>query len=133
MSRGAGVGIYVKLDLKYTTLPQKYIYLDCIFESIFIELESSPNTKSIIGSVYRHGTKHLSMTSTQQYKQFVELLSNICNDQSALNNHVYTLGDPNLDVLQYSISTSVTDYVFLRLPTKCKQSYKSNFEFCLIN
>jgi hypothetical protein len=25
MSRGAGVGIYVKLNLKYTTLPQKYI------------------------------------------------------------------------------------------------------------
>jgi hypothetical protein len=68
MSRGAGVGIYVKLDLKYTTLPQKYIYLDCIFESIFIELESSPNTKSTIGSVYRPGTKHPSMTSTQQYE-----------------------------------------------------------------
>jgi hypothetical protein len=50
--RRGGAGIYVRLNLKYPLLPQKLIFVDKIFESIFIEVESSPNSKYITGSVY---------------------------------------------------------------------------------
>jgi hypothetical protein len=43
----------------------------------------------------------------------MELLSNLCSDFSDYNSPIYTLGDFNLDVLQYANSTQVTEYIDL--------------------
>jgi hypothetical protein len=51
--QGGGVGIFVKSNLKFCVLSAESIFVDRIFESIFIKLELPNSRKCIIGSVYR--------------------------------------------------------------------------------
>jgi hypothetical protein len=109
--QGGGVGIYVKHDLKFTHLPQISTFVDRILESILIELTLPNNTKSIIGSVYRPGTKHPLYTINDQFTQFCELFSQLCNELTASDSTNFIAGDFNLDVLQYGKNTYVTEYI----------------------
>ena len=51
-TRGGGVGIYVKNHLTFNVLDQYSIFIEQIFESIFIEVSLPNNKKMVIGSVY---------------------------------------------------------------------------------
>ena len=49
------MGIYVRDGIKFSHLPECSIFVERIFESIYIEVSTEDNKKIIIGSVYRPG------------------------------------------------------------------------------
>jgi hypothetical protein len=70
-----GVGIYEKSNLKFKLLPQCSGFVDCIFETLFIEITTPNSEKLIFGSVYRPGKKHPNLSASDQLTQFNELLN----------------------------------------------------------
>jgi hypothetical protein len=65
--KGDGAGIYVKLERKYVVLPQKSIFVDRIFGSIFIKLEIGPDSKNgWLGYTNRPSTNHPSLSATDK-------------------------------------------------------------------
>jgi hypothetical protein len=89
------------------------VFVDRVFESIFIEIKPANCNKIIIGSAYRPGSKHSGLSTTEQFSQFSDLFSNLCNELSSLNYPVYLAGDINLDVLLYNSNPKVTEYINL--------------------
>ena len=85
--------------------------------------------KFIIGNIYRPSVNHPTLSSSEQFVQFIELLTNLLSDFSDINTQVILFGDFNLDALKYNIITQVTEYIdllfsygFLQLimkPTRC--------------
>ena len=128
-SQGGGVGFYFKNNVKFNILKEKCIFVDRVIETIFAEVWSSDNKKTIVGSVYRPATAHPTLSSSDQFSQFFEIFSNILNDLSSMNLQITLFGDFNLDALKYNIINQVTDYIdllfsfgFLQLimrPTRC--------------
>ena len=127
--KGGGVGFYFKNNVKFNILKDKCIFVDRVIETIFAEVWSSDNKKTIVGSVYRPATAHPTLSSSDQFYQFFEIFSNILNDLSSMNLQITLFGDFNLDALKYNIINQVTDYIdllfsfgFLQLimrPTRC--------------
>ena len=123
-ARGGGVGIYIKENLSFKILSKFSIFVERIFESIFIEVSLANNKKIIIGSIYRPGTKVPGLTFTEQYSQFSELLNNLLLELSSLE-HVFLYGDFNLNILDLNVNKFIADYVdnifsygFLQLITR---------------
>jgi len=112
-TQGGGVGIYIKKSIKYNVLSAQSVFVDRIFESIFIQLNLSNTKKCIVGSVYRPGTAHPTLTAGDAFTNFSELLSNVLDELSSYNMPIYLLGDLNLDVLQIDSSNTVSDYINL--------------------
>jgi hypothetical protein len=61
--QGGGVGIYVKSGLTFNLKPQLSIFVDRVFESIFIEVQPASSPKFLVGSVYRPSNNPL-LTAT---------------------------------------------------------------------
>jgi hypothetical protein len=61
--QGGGVRIYVKTEFNFNILPQLSVFVDRVFESLFIEITMSSKNISI-GSVYRPGTKNPGLSSS---------------------------------------------------------------------
>ena len=59
--QGGGIGIYIKLKFSFSILNELSIFVDRIFESLAIEVTIN-SRKVIIGSMYRPGTKHPTLT-----------------------------------------------------------------------
>ena len=142
-TQGGGVGFYFKNKLKFNLLKEKSVFIDRVFESVFAEVWTSNNSKIIVGSVYRPTTSHPNMSSSEQFAQFSEILSNLLNDFSVGNQQVVIFGDFNLDVLKYNIINQVTEYVdllfsfgFLQLilrPTRCTPTSATLIDYILSN
>jgi hypothetical protein len=106
-------------------------FIDKVIETLFIEVTDGPR-KYIVGSVYRPNSNHPNLTAIEQQNQFHELFSLQIDHLSSYANHVYILGDLNLDLLKYQDSNAVKNYVdmlfsagFLQLimkPTRCTQN-----------
>jgi hypothetical protein len=141
--QGGGVGIYLKDKFEYTVLDGLSLFVDRILESIFVEVTVYKNTKIIIGSLYRSGSTHPNLTVNDQFREFSELLSNLCSEISNLNRTVYLLGDMNLDVLKYGVNNHVTDYIDLLFsfgllqlvinPTRCTSHSSTLIDHVLTN
>jgi hypothetical protein len=112
-TQGGGVGIYIKSNIKFTILQAQSIFIDRIFESLFVQIELSTYRKIIVGTVYRPGTAHPSLSSTDAFDNFLEVLSNVFDELTSFNHPIYLTGDTNLDVLQLSSSTQISDYINL--------------------
>jgi exonuclease III len=145
---------FTKKSIKYTVLAAQSVFVDRIFESIFIQLNLSNTKKCIVGSVYRPGTAHPTLTASDAFVNFSELLSNVLDELSSFNIPIYLLGDLNLDVLQVNASSNVSDYINLLFsygllqvitrPTRCTDhsatlidhiitnSQLSSYETCII-
>ena len=109
--QGGGIGIYVKSKFSFNILNEMSIFADRIFESLAIEV-SVNSRKVIIGSMYRPGTKHPTLTYDENFKEFMELFSNCCSNILPLGS-VYLLGDINLDFLKYkNVTKSLTSLIF---------------------
>jgi len=141
--QGGGVGIFVKSNLKFCVLSAQSIFVDRIFESIFIKLELPNSRKCIIGSVYRPGTNHPTLSASDLYENFSELLSNVLDEISSFNLPIYILGDINLDVLNYESCKQVSDYVnqlffygllqVVTKPTRCTMNSATLIDHVITN
>lgn len=110
-AQGGGVAFYIKKGINYNILYEKMLFVDRIFESIFVEVWIPGKSRVIIGSIYRPKSAHPTLTSSDQFNQFCELYSNAANDILALNVPVYFCGDFNLDLLNYASSPQVAEFV----------------------
>ena len=109
-TQGGGVGIYVKKQLNFSINHDLTIFVDRILESIFIDI-SINSKKYTIGSMYRPGTQHPTLSSSEQFSQFLELYSAIAEQFNNSSNNVFVFGDLNIDCLKYGLSNNVSDYV----------------------
>ena len=109
-TQGGGVGIYVKKQLNFSINHDLTIFVDRILESIFIDI-SINSKKYTIGSMYRPGTQHPTLSSSEQFSQFLELYSAIAEQFNNSSNNVFVFGDLNIDCLKYGLSNTVSDYV----------------------
>ena len=98
-ARGGGVGLYVKQNLSFKVLKQFSVFIERIFESLFIEVCLPNNKKIVVGTVYRPGTGVPGLTFTQQFSQFSDILSNILAELGNNYEQVLIYGDFNLNVL----------------------------------
>jgi len=141
-TQGGGVGIYIKKGFRYRILQESSIFIDKVFESIFIEVFDE-SSKYIVGSIYRPNSVHPNLTSNEQMNQFMELFSNQVDHFSSLNSTVYILGDFNIDLLKYHESDFVQNYAdmffssgFLQLimkPTRCTSNTASLIDHIITN
>jgi len=111
--QGGGVAIYINQEFSFTELPEYSIFFDRILESKFVKVSISPKKHFIIGSIYRPATNHPTLSSSEQYNQFIDLFSNLISQLSDSNCPIILLGDLNLDLLKYSQIRQVTDYADL--------------------
>ncbi len=110
---------------------------------MFIEIDVSSTQKIIIGSVYRPAANHPTLTSLEQFNQFIDILANILNNFSDKHTTVYLFGDFNLDVLRYNISKQSSEYInllfalgYLQLiikPTRCTHNSASLIDHIVTN
>ena len=140
-TQGGGIGIYIKSKFSYNILKDNSIFVDRIFESLAVEV--SVNSRKIyIGSMYRPGTKHPTLTYDENFKQFVELFTNFSSNLIPLGN-IYLMGDINLDLLKYSKCEKVTNFVDLLFslgllqiitkPTRCTQNSATLIDLIITN
>ena len=140
-TQGGGIGIYIKSKFSYNVLKDNSIFVDRIFESLAVEV--SVNSRKIyIGSMYRPGTKHPTLTYDENFKQFVELFTNFSSNLIPLGN-IYVMGDINLDLLKYSKCEKVTNFVDLLFslgllqiitkPTRCTQNSATLIDLIITN
>ena len=90
--QGGGVGIFVNKKLNFSANKKLSIFHDRILESIFIDVTFN-NKKITIGSLYRPGTQHPSLSSSEQFTQFCELFSAIADSANNSHNPTYIFGD----------------------------------------
>ena len=69
--------------------------------------------KAFLWIVYLNLFNHPTLSSSQQFLQFLELLSNLLSSLSDSNSQVFLFGDFNLDALNYNIIGQVTEYIDL--------------------
>ena len=141
--QGGGVGLYIKDNLRFNVLYDKCIFIDRVFESIFAEIWIAPNKKIIVGSLYRPNTNHPTLTTGEQFKNFLDLFTNLLNEFSESNTQVIMFGDFNLDAIKYNIINQVTEYIdllfsygFIQLimkPTRCTPSSASLIDHIVTN
>ena len=130
-AQGGGVGLFIKNNLKFSILQQASVFSERIFETFFVEISLPNKTKYTVGSLYRPGTVHPTLSNTQLYNEFSELFANLCDSLCNFPN-VILLGDLNLDVLQYGQTNRPSEYIdllfsygFLQLvtqPTRCNDN-----------
>ena len=141
--QGGGVGLYVKSTLSYSVNIEFSIFVDRIFESLFIELTSYDNKKLLLGTIYRPAVNHPSLNATEQFNQFHELFTNLLSNLTNKNCSTFLMGDFNRDLLKYNICSKVTEYVetffsygFLQIitkPTRCTPNSATLIDHCLTN
>ena len=93
--------------------------------------------------MYRPGTKHPTLSLSDQMSQFLDLLSNLCNNLTSQNQIFYILGDLNIDVLKYNSCNFTRDYVELLFsygllqvitkPTRCSLNSATLIDHVITN
>jgi hypothetical protein len=140
--QGGGVGIYVKKGIKYSISSAHSIFVDRIFESLFIDIIFPNKFKCTIGSVYRP-TNHPQLTQTAAFESFTEILTNLLSSLTNSNTNFYITGDFNLDAINYGLNSRVNDYMDLlfsfgvlqtiTLPTRCTHNSATLIDHILTN
>ena len=119
------------------------ISIDCIFETIFIKISLSNNTKTIIGNIYRPGTAHPTRTQTQQFECFFENFSNVLSSLVDTRLTYYLVGNFYLDLLKFSANQIISDYLDLLFsngslqivtkPTRCTDNSATLIDHIITN
>ncbi len=141
-TQGGGIGMYVKTGINFVIDNVHSVFHDRIFESLFIEL-SCNNCKYFIGSLYRPGPKHPSLSIANQNEYFLDLFSNLLANLSDSNIPSFLFGDLNYDLLKYGSCRYVTNYIdtmfshgfiqTITLPTRCVRASATLIDHCITN
>ena len=111
--QGGGVGFYFKNEIQFRILTENSIFVDQVLETSLAEIVLPSKKKIVIGSLYRPGTNHPSLSSTEQFTQAMELLANLLNFVTSNYEEIYLFGDLNIDVLKYNNCKMASEYVDL--------------------
>ena len=141
--QGGGVGFYIKKGLQFKVL-LKSIFIEFIFESLFIEICDKDGKKTVIGSIYRSNSTLPNLTPSEQFTQFSEHLSSSLEEFSKNDKlDLILTGDLNIDILKYKNCNSAKNYVdtlfangFLQIvtrPTRCTSTSASCLDHFITN
>jgi len=141
-SQGGGVGIFLKDGLT-GVVNFKPVFIEKIFESIFVEIRIPGQKKLLIGSIYKPNSQYCNFTLKEQNEIFFDNLNNILDLFSAQSADVILAGDLNIDVLKYSVCNTATTYVdtlfsngYIQLftkPTRVSNSHASCIDHFISN
>ena len=98
---GGGVSILLKNGIQYHELTDLTSSTD-IIECSFVQIEMT-GKNVIIGCIYRPPNSNL--------QGFTDEMCNISHKLSNLNNHVYLLGDYNVDLLKFNKHQPTSDFI----------------------
>ena len=107
---GGGVGFFVNKMFDFEILEEESIFVEGVYESLWIKIEVSKNNYKIIGNVYRPNTAPKANT-----KQAIEIHSSILSKISKSKDHskcsIEIVGDFNLDLLQFQNHEQTNDFL----------------------
>jgi len=109
-SQGGGVGILLRDGIS-GVVNFKPVFIEKVFESIFVDVQISGHKKLIIGSIYKPNSQYSNLTLNEQFDVFLENLNNILEHMSNQLVDVVLAGDFNIDVLKYSNCNFATSYI----------------------
>jgi len=109
-SSGGGVAIYIKNGLPFKLLPNLSIFIDKLFESLFLEITLLNGKKFTIASIYRPNSKYSNLSLHDQFTQFNDILLNTLASIDP-SHSTFLMGDLNLDALKYGSNQQVTSYI----------------------
>jgi hypothetical protein len=98
--RGGGVSLLLKPHIKFTEMEEISISSNVI-ETIFVKIATSQRN-IIVGCIYRPPNSNMN--------DFIDEYSNILK-QIEDKNHVYLLGDFNIDLLKYNTHSSTSQFI----------------------
>lgn len=96
-STGGGVGFYIHSSVKFKILEELSLFHEKILETLFIEVELSPNNKFIIGNFYRPPSRNV-----QDLELSLDKIQEILIKTSSINKKCILVGDFNLCLLNHS-------------------------------
>ncbi len=141
--QGGGVGIFVKLNLKFKSMENFSIFSDRILESIFIKITLPNNSNITIGNIYRPGTAHPVLTPLEQYDSFSEIFTNMLSSLVVASTPLYIVGDFNIDLLKISTNARCSDFLDLLFsfgllqivtkPTRCTDNSATLIDHIITN
>jgi len=140
--QGGGGGLYIRTGLPFKLCRAKSVFIDKLYESIFIDITLASSKKLTIGSIYRPNTRYSTLTPSEQLTQFNDLLLNTLSQIEPTANTLI-VGDINLDALKYGTNDNVTSYIdslftsgFLQtitLPTRCTSHSATLIDHAITN
>lgn len=141
--KGGGVAFYVSTDLQVQVLEELSVFQEKIFESLFIKVHVSDKNSFIIGNIYRSPSSNIGSTPSEQFNSFLDILSNILDQLSSLNQKVYLVGDFNCDLIRFKDHPKTLEFIdklfscgFIQLinhPTRISQNRATLIDHCWTN
>ena len=107
---GGGVGFFVHKKFEYEVLEEESIFVEGVYESLWIKVEVAKNIFKIVGNVYRPNT-----APRASIKQAIEIHSSILTNISKNKDHskcsIELVGDFNIDLLQFQNHDQTNDFL----------------------
>jgi len=141
-AQGGGVGIYVNINLSFEIHEMQSIFMDRVFESIFVKIKISKTKNIVVGSLYRPGSLP-NHTPQAQFDQFLEIYANVANSLLESHDDFYICGDTNIDLIKLKTNKIASDYIDLLFslgllqivtkPTRCKPTSATLIDHIVTN
>ena len=107
---GGGVGFFVSNKFEFEVLEEESIFVDGVYESLWVKVEVAKNNFKIIGNIYRPNT-----APKASIKQAVEIhssiLSKITKNKEYSKCSIEIVGDFNIDLLQFQNHEQTNDFL----------------------
>ena len=107
---GGGVGFFVHKKFEYEVLEEESIFVEGVYESLWIKVEVAKNIFKIVGNVYRPNT-----APRASIKQAIEIHSSILTNISKNKDHskcsIELVGDFNIDLLQFQNHDQTNEFL----------------------
>jgi hypothetical protein len=110
LSRGGGVGFFIKNDIKFKIRNDLSPFIEKKFESLSIELTLN-NKKFIVCNYYRPPTQLPNVPFRTQMDEFVDIVDNLSSSLSNLNLPTYILSDSNINLLNLANHETSENYL----------------------
>ena len=98
--RGGGVGLFVHKDNNSSILEDHSLFIENIYESIAVQVETSSRNKFIAISLYRPN-RHKTLSQSQQFDQFFSFFQDHLQNLSQVGLPIYIFSDTNIDLMKY--------------------------------
>ena len=101
-------------DLKYKIIPELSVFIPHVFESQFIQIQTSRNKFKVVGNIYRPNTGPLACI--KRFNSILaEILAKYRNDNLLSKCELILLGDTDINLISYAIHSDTNDYLDLLL------------------
>lgn len=97
--QGGGVGLYINNKFSSKILESSSVFVENIYESLAVQVETPDRKKFIAVSMYRPN-RHTTLTQSEQIEQFFTIFTSHLSELSELSLPVYIFSDTNIDLMK---------------------------------